>query len=172
MSQDVKTSTVISTEESSKSEPPPPKMSPESETLAPEICSVCNGAGCCTLCDRPDDEENMVFCANETEKVHLLHLSCANITQTMARQVDKYYCPTCRLDPNNEITFDKKVTAAKKAEIMKNILKNDPISKKTIPKKCKKNLKKAKKLKLMLRLSKNVQKNLPQLLQKHSHLIF
>merc|ERR1711867_13668 len=100
-----------------------------------------------TLCNRPDDEENMVFCANETEKVHVLHLSCANITQTMARQVDKYYCPTCRLDPNNKITFEKKVTAAQKAEIMKTILKNDPISKKPIPKKCKKNPKKSKKTK-------------------------
>ena len=87
----------------------------------------------------------------------------------MARQVDKYYCPTCRLDPNNKITFEKKVTAAQKAEIMKTILKNDPISKKPIPKKCKKNPKKSKKTKADVETAqKNAKKSSPNVAKKQS----
>ena len=71
-------------------------------------CNLCRGAGCCVLCDREDEWEDMVYCTNKTERRHLIHHSCDNLTPEIVKHIKQYFCPNCRLDGNFEITFKKK----------------------------------------------------------------
>ena len=80
-------------------------------------CKLCKGAGCCILCDRPDGWENMVYCSNKDDGLHLLHHSCDNLTPEMVKLIKNYYCPNCRADGQFEVTFYKKASAAKISEI-------------------------------------------------------
>ena len=103
----------------------PKEISSQNETQK-KICSLCKGAGCCVLCDRPDDWENMMYCSNRRERVHLLHHSCDNLSKELLRPIVKYYCPSCRLNPKNKITFKKDTSAAKRAEILDILIGSKP----------------------------------------------
>ena len=93
-------------------------------------CKLCKGAGCCLLCDRPDDWENMVYCSNKSERLHLLHPSCDNLTPDMVKLIKNYYCPNCRED-QFQVTFYKKASASKIEEISEilNLKPNDNLEK-------------------------------------------
>ena len=107
-----------SSPEKTDSKLPPKKATNKVQPKKP--CKLCKGAGCCTLCDRGDDWENMVYCSNKTTSTHLVHHSCDNLTPEVVRVIKDYYCPECRLD-NFEIVFYKKTSSAKQEEI-KNLL--------------------------------------------------
>ena len=82
-------------------------------------CKSCKGAGCCTLCDKEDEWEDMIWCANKEGGNHLLHYSCDNLTPELVRLIKVYYCPQCRLDENFQVLYYKKTSLAKKNEINK-----------------------------------------------------
>ena len=109
---------MISPDKTPKLKTSSPKVSDSQKELPKKICSLCNGAGCCTLCDRPDAWDTMMYCSNRRIRVHLVHYSCDNLSKELQRPIVKYYCPTCRLDPKNKITFKKETSAAKRAEIL------------------------------------------------------
>ena len=86
-----------------------------------EICSVCKGQGCCTLCDRGDYWDDLVYCSNKNCN-HVAHYACCdNLSAETVKFIKHYYCPKCRLEGNFEVTFYAKTSAAKQNEI-KNLL--------------------------------------------------
>ena len=92
------------TPEKSKINVPPEKPKP--------VCKLCKGAGCCIRCNRKDDWEDMIWCANKTKgtKHGLLHYSCDNLTPDMVKCIKHYYCPSCRLDEVFQVSFYKKAS--------------------------------------------------------------
>ena len=122
-----KSLSIISPEKSPNSKTSSPKdVSSQNEAPPEKICSLCKGAGCCVLCDRPDSWENMMYCSNRSKNPHLLHLSCDNLTKELARPIVKYYCPLCRLNPKLKVTFKKETSLAKRAEILEILTGNKP----------------------------------------------
>ena len=117
-----------------KSESPEPqkaskKPDPQKPQKKKKICHLCKGVGCCTLCDKDDDWCNLIYCANKADRIHLVHLACDNLTEDLAKLINNYYCPNCRLDDKFQVTFYKKTSRAKQEEIIE-ILK----SRKDLPK--------------------------------------
>merc|ERR1711972_616824 len=83
--------------------------------------SVCKGRGCCTLCDRGDYWDDLVYCSNKNCN-HVAHYACCdNLSAETVKFIKHYYCPKCRLEGNFEVTFYAKTSAAKQNEI-KNLL--------------------------------------------------
>merc|ERR1711972_408514 len=78
--------------------------------------SVCKGRGCCTLCDRGDYWDDLVYCSNKNCN-HVAHYACCdNLSAETVKFIKHYYCPKCRLDGNFEVTFYAKTSAAKQNE--------------------------------------------------------
>ena len=107
------------TPEKSKTNMPPERPKP--------VCKLCKGAGCCISCDRKDDWENMIWCANKTKgnKHGLLHYSCDNLTPDMVKSIKHYYCPSCRLDEAFQVIYYKKASI-EMIEITNNALNLKP----------------------------------------------
>ena len=98
-----------------------PEKTPPKQNMLPEkpnpVCKACKGAGCCILCDKPDDWEDMLWCTNKAIGKHVIHYSCDNLTYEMQRSIKNYYCPKCRMDGKFQVTYYKKVSKAKITEI-------------------------------------------------------
>ena len=73
----------------------------------------------------------MLYCSNESERVHLVHHSCDNLTEELSRLISENYCPNCRLDTNFVINFYENTSTTKKEEIMG--LLNGKEFEKTVP---------------------------------------
>ena len=55
-----------------------------------KIYPLSDGAGCCVLCDRPESWDNMMYCSNRRDRVHLLHYLCDNLSKELVRPIVKY----------------------------------------------------------------------------------
>ena len=92
-------------------------------------CNLCKGAGCCVRCDMDDEWDNMLYCTNKSERKHLIHHSCDNLTPELIKHINQYYCPNCRSEGKFQVTFYKKTSSSKKKEIEEilNIKKGEEI---------------------------------------------
>ena len=106
----------FSSNKSSSPEKSPINSNKSNNEPTEKICGLCKGAGCCLLCEREDEWNNMVYCSNEKEN-HIIHQACDNLTPETLRYIDLYYCPKCRKDYDFQVTFFENVSQNKQIEI-------------------------------------------------------
>ena len=80
----------------------------ESHPKRKKPCNLCKGAGCCVKCDMDDEWDNMLYCTNKSERKHLIHHSCDNLTPDLIKHINHYFCPNCRSEGKFQVTFYKK----------------------------------------------------------------